>query len=211
MALNVLGNEVHAHKLFLAWQSKYFETAFFGPFSEASAKVVELHEDEPCAMQGLIALLYGEASQTSAWFKEYQLSIHEGWDVDAYGEGVESKYMLYLIELYIAASKYLVELALGKIMSIFEDALSTQSFRWPTLIEHIYSIHAEAARAFRAQMVAYCAASSDDLRILTGGSAARESLLEFPEFSVDLLAAMVEVRGMKRSTGPGVRKDELKA
>ncbi|KAK3634095.1 Kelch-like protein 10 [Elasticomyces elasticus] len=194
------GREVHAHKLVLAWQSKYFEREFFGSFSEASSKVVELHDDDPDAMDGVIAALCGAASHGIAWFEERYSQTY-----DAEGR-FEGHYMLYLVNLRIAWSKYMVQHAPDKIMAPFEDALSAQPFEWPALVRHVYTTHAEAARVFRAPIVAHCAASGNDLRILTGGSAGRDLLLEVPQFAVDLLATLAEVKGMKRYIGSGVKK-----
>ncbi|KAK5697631.1 hypothetical protein LTR17_023946 [Elasticomyces elasticus] len=122
-----------------------------------------------------------------------------------------SKYMPSLIDLYIAASKYFAELALGKVMLTFADALSTQPFRRPAVLQQVYTTHAEAARVFGPLMVAYCATSDYDLKILTASGCGREMLSETSEFAVDLLAMVAEVKARKRSSKTGASKNGLTA
>ncbi|KUI58254.1 Kelch-like protein 30 [Cytospora mali] len=53
------GHKVPVHKVILSAQNKYFSKLFEGPFAESSATSVELHEDDPVALQHLLKCLYG--------------------------------------------------------------------------------------------------------------------------------------------------------
>ncbi|KAF2278773.1 uncharacterized protein EI97DRAFT_465179 [Westerdykella ornata] len=55
--------EYYGHKAVLASQSRWFYNAFFGNFKEATAKVVELHDDNPVHFEMLLKCIYSRQYQ----------------------------------------------------------------------------------------------------------------------------------------------------
>lgn len=59
LTIRFSGYEIKAHKAIVSQASDYFTSALAGSFCEADSNVLNLHDDNPAAVKGLIAYMYG--------------------------------------------------------------------------------------------------------------------------------------------------------
>ncbi|KAK3623951.1 hypothetical protein LTR56_021312 [Elasticomyces elasticus] len=185
VTLRYSGQEIKAHQVVLAATSSYFAKAFEGSFKEASTKVLELHEDDPVALSGLIALMYGHEAYSREWFRANTKS-------ELYEE--LTQYVLFLVNLYVAAQKYLVKQAPGKVLgtlgNYYGPLAGGPPAMWRATIEHVYIVHAEAAAGLRHCLVEVWLRRRDSKDGLEQSESAQALVAKAPEFAVDVLTAL---------------------
>lgn len=93
---------IRGHKIVLAQGSTWFSRAFEGGFQEATAAELELFEDDPIAVKGMVAYLYGlhYYHHNGPLPKLRRLS-----DVTPFVQH-RIKCLLYFVDLWVVADKY---------------------------------------------------------------------------------------------------------
>ncbi|KAK5698373.1 hypothetical protein LTR17_023708 [Elasticomyces elasticus] len=192
------GREVKAHQRVLSASSEYFKKAFEGPFNasnESSTKVIELHDDDPDALQSLLAMLYGVDSHRSWGLRENVFRGDDDYDRLSREQKL-TRYGLYLVDMYIAARKYLVQEAAAKGQDALRGPNGPIQRETPSVshevLKHIYITHPEAAFDLRAAVVKQWV---ECLRRPSKGPAeqtesAQKLIKEIPEFAIDVLTAL---------------------
>ncbi|KAK4902360.1 hypothetical protein LTR27_001264 [Elasticomyces elasticus] len=193
------GREVKAHQWVLSASSEYFTKAFNGSFnasSESSTKVIELHDDNPDALHGLLEMMYGADSHHSLWF---YTCVHRADDVNnrqLEPQNSTTCYGLYLVDMYVAARKYLVREAAAETQQSLCGQYGPIQRETPSVsyevLKHIYTTHAEAAFDLRAAVVRRWV---ECLNQYSKGPAeqtetAQKLVKEIPDFAVDVFTAL---------------------
>ncbi|KAK5123785.1 hypothetical protein LTR85_002421 [Meristemomyces frigidus] len=161
------GQQIKAYKLVLANSSLYFRIAFDGKFKqEASSDALNLQDDDPVAVRGLIAHIYDISSESSGYYRDHLLRNHAAVDID-------TSYIRYLVDLHVTASKYLVASAEERAMEAFESALPAGQYNNSEIIKHIYVTHAEAATEFRRPLAAFFASVANHNSMMQDPAASR--------------------------------------
>lgn len=210
------GDSIFAHKIILAQGSEYFRNAFEGAFKvritpgrseheadhlgqESGTKEIHLKDDEPHAVKGLVAWLYGlhyDGTVTAQYTKANHVESDEGG----------TAYAKYLVHLHIAASKYMVGCLQSHIASHFPsvltniDKLSGYVEHADDVARHVYLEHADEATELRQHIVAHF---RGHLARISKMADFRKLLLDVPELSADLVEASAPVR---QATGGTMRK-----
>ncbi|KAK4911181.1 hypothetical protein LTR49_020253 [Elasticomyces elasticus] len=193
VTLRFVGREVKAHQWVLSASSEYFTKAFNGSFNESSTKVIELHDDDPDALNGLLAMMYGLDSHRVWWFRQNVFRTDDDYDRLS-PEQKSTRYGLYLVDMYIAARKYLVQEAAAR----GQDALCHPTIQLgkPSVshevLKHIYITHPEAAFELRAAVVEQWVGclKRHSKRPAEQTESAQKLIKEIPEFAVDALTAL---------------------
>lgn len=95
---------IKAHKIILCQGSEYFRAALEGDFVESKTTEIELKEDDPAAIRGVVAWLYGLRSNGITMNTDGR-----GYYVDPNSNTVDIAFCAkYLVHLYVTAGKYLV-------------------------------------------------------------------------------------------------------
>ncbi|KAK3075797.1 hypothetical protein LTR53_000622 [Teratosphaeriaceae sp. CCFEE 6253] len=181
------GRNLPAHRLLLAKGSDYFKAMLESEFEtgadgaavkEAEASTITLHGDSPAALESLIGTFYGR----SAYDKDVPDS-----DAECYFRVVRA------VDLYVAASKYLVPAVCTEIASVFPGILravkdgSLYSFDMARVVRHVYLTHAGAADDLKVPIVAMIAVDIDEWK----KSANFESLIAaVPDLAVSVMSQL---------------------
>ncbi|KAK5134184.1 hypothetical protein LTR08_006844 [Meristemomyces frigidus] len=181
--------EVPAHKIVLVQGSDWFRTIFESGFKEATKSTIELKEDSVKAAFGLLAHLYGLHfnGRDGYWHP------HDRTTVFSTDNGME--YVKYQVDLYVAASKYLVPLLCTQIRNEFGVMLEgvLQADGYPVYLEevtkHIFHTHVDAAAELRNPVVALVASH---LTTWADSGDFEQLLLNVPQLGVELIRFVVE-------------------
>ncbi|KAK5727378.1 hypothetical protein LTR15_003273 [Elasticomyces elasticus] len=103
------GLELPAHKLILTTSSDYFKAMLNSEYEEATKSRVTLHDDSSNALSGMICTFYGHTA--------YDMQTINNSD-----KGVLQ--VIYVVDLYVTASKYLVPSLCSQIIEDFPKMLN---------------------------------------------------------------------------------------
>ncbi|KAH9839616.1 Broad-Complex, Tramtrack and Bric a brac [Teratosphaeria destructans] len=183
--------EMSAHKLVLVQHSDYFKTMFNGNFCESTTRIVEVKDDEPFAFTGLIAYCYGLQYDGTRQFTKDGI---QSADDSAIFSG--NAYLLYQVELYVVAQKYLIPALCTQIVSDLPTMLrklvgtnTSVSTYLASIVEHVYVRHEDDAPSLRKPiadlMVERATAWKEDPQF-------QALLLAVPQLALDMVTAMAE-------------------
>lgn len=91
--------EIKAHKIVLSQASDYLSAAFESEVRTAKSPLLKLQEDGPVAVRGMIAFIYGLHYDGLFGYVRSKPVVT--------CNGVGFRYVVYLIDLYVIAGKYL--------------------------------------------------------------------------------------------------------
>ncbi|KAK4542440.1 hypothetical protein LTR36_006692 [Oleoguttula mirabilis] len=197
------GQSIKAHKIILSQGSEFFKSAFEGSFQESNTQIIHLQDDEAHAVKGLIAWLYGlhyDGDRTLEYDPSY------GPKVEREGEG----YAKYMVDLHIAASKYMVGDLQNHLKGRFPDVLARVDKQDGYLAcadaaaRHIYLERADAAADLRKHVVAHFRKHAARICQMPEF---RQLLLEIPDLSADLVEELAAGQGVM---GDGMTAPTLK-
>ncbi|KAK5697630.1 hypothetical protein LTR17_023945 [Elasticomyces elasticus] len=187
VTLRYSGQEIKAHQVVLAANSSYFAKVFDGSFKEASTKVLELHEDDRLALSGLIAMKYGHEAHSLQWFRANTKS-------ELSEDRASTQHVLYLVDLYAVAQKYLVKQASDKVLETFDERygllFGAPAAMWREIVEYVYVVHAETASTLRNCVVAQWVRYQGSERVVKQSETAQALVAQAPDFAVDVLTAL---------------------
>ena len=114
---------IRGHKIVLAQGSTWFSRAFEGGFQEAATAELQLLEDDPMAVKGMLAHFYGPRYDPNGpQLRPYTASRRDEpfriWD-----QIEPMSYLLYLVDLWVVADKYDVICLKDGIVSALSDNL----------------------------------------------------------------------------------------
>ncbi|KAK3050677.1 hypothetical protein LTR09_008043 [Extremus antarcticus] len=201
------GHELKAHKIRLCCASDYFRGAFEGNFQEASSNILELHYDDPDAIKGLVAWVYGLYYDGRGTFSPSPCQPTSGdlrWA------------RRHLVNLFAAAKKYLV-LSLSEHMKNRTSAVESYDFLYalisltpgtgyPPAIEemvgYLYDPARDPASELRKTLVGLVAWR---LELFLGDEEARKKtrtlIIDEEEFGSDLLTRARQGGAVSLATG----------
>ena len=223
----VAGTEIRAHKLILSVGSEFFKAAFEGRFSESNAPTLTLKDDDPAAIKGLLAWIYGLRYPVNFYSPRrglkrplrVQYSSEEKWEdwmrvPESNAEIVD--HAKYLVNLYVAAGKYLVPRLQERVRESFETTVGwfrPEHSNAPEdsyvecihqLAEHVFVTHDDAAVGLRKPVVRLIVAvlsgfwdNHSELERL------REAVLEIPELCFELAAIRMGTGKHENTVGGG--------
>ncbi|KAF2770465.1 hypothetical protein EJ03DRAFT_63182 [Teratosphaeria nubilosa] len=183
--------EISAHKLVLVQHSDYFKTMFNGNFCEFTNRVVEVKDNEPFAFQGLIAYCYGlQHDGTRQFTRDGHHSTDDGAILS------NNAYLMYQVDLYVVAQKYLVPALCTQIVTNLPSMLrklvdrdTSVSTNLASIVRHVYVHHEDDALLLRKPIA--------DLMVKKAtawkeGAQFQALLLEVPQLALDMVTAMAE-------------------
>ncbi|KAK5123786.1 hypothetical protein LTR85_002422 [Meristemomyces frigidus] len=182
--------EVQAHKLVLAQSSDFFRASFDSGFKEASAATVDLKDDDPNAMFGLLAHIYSLHFNGRNGYVKHKDRAKVSCDENG------AEYVKYQVTLYITASKYLVPTLCTRVAEDFGQMLDCivvdggHSGYIVQIVKHIYVTHADAAVDLRGPMVTLF---GNFASVWITDDWCRQLLFDVPELGVDLIATLAGV------------------
>lgn len=195
------GHELPAHRLILTKGSDYFKALLDSKFrvrflhplffraviltvsdaQEANSSFITLQGDSPKALSGMICTFYGHTAYDKRTSEASEAGVLQ---------------LTYIVDLYVAANKYLVPTLCTQIAADFPVMLEAvkggpgYSSNIERLAWHVYDRHATAAEELRKPIVALITKSIDEWR------AAEELgplLKGLPEMALDIISAMADV------------------
>ncbi|KAK4625895.1 uncharacterized protein CLAFUR5_05469 [Fulvia fulva] len=172
------------HKIILAQASEYFKTLLTGPFAEAGQRIVELIDDPPMAIEGMIAWIYGMQFNPRDRYNKYIENFHF---VTSDETGVE--FVKYQVDLFFTAEKYLLSRLATSVEGYFFHMLldvSRQVEFLHVIAKHVYIARAEEAVALRVHVAnAYL----ERIRSIKDTEELKQLLLDIPELAFDIIRA----------------------
>ena len=213
---------IKAHKIVLCQASPYFASCFEKGFKvsaerptialhtvdqeisqEKSQPILDLKEDDPKAIRGLIAWACGlhfDGISSYNWFRYKPTACVEG-----------VKFVKYQIDLWVAANKYMFwtlasEISMG-LAALLKGIVSSRSYPQGLLdvAQYVYVAHAVEAFHLRSTIVE---ALRPNMVALKRGSNFKNLLLEIPELACDLLWAAPEGSSQPQSSNKRQRSDD---
>ncbi|CAK4031032.1 BTB POZ domain [Lecanosticta acicola] len=175
---------IKAHKVVIAQASPYFVSCFERGFKETNQPLIDLHEDEPKAVRGMIAYAYGLHFDGKPSYDESR-AIPSASDQSL-------AYAKFQIDLWVVSVKYMFFSVAGEIQYCLKDVLASllPSAGFPECLleaaHHVYVEHASTAAGLRPVVVMMLNEHMDRLKV---DQRFRGFLLEIPELACDLLLA----------------------
>ncbi|KAK5697632.1 hypothetical protein LTR17_023947 [Elasticomyces elasticus] len=188
------GVELPAHKLVLSTGSDYFQAMLNSKYEEATKSKITIHGDNANALSGVICTFYGHTA--------YDMQTISSTD-----KGVQQ--VLYVVDLYVTASKYLVPSLCSKIVEDFTTMLNAvqgeagYSANIESVAFHVYSVHVGAAEELRGPIVGVIVANIEAWRASTYFA---QLVAELPELAMDVIGLLA---GAKQQ--PAVKKSKRAA
>ncbi|KAF2687530.1 ankyrin [Lentithecium fluviatile CBS 122367] len=181
LTIRFSGRELKTHKVILCIHSKWFANAFRGGFVEASASTLELHDDDPEAVEGMLRYFYDLDPMPPC--ETYKPSIPEQTKLFAK--------LKHIVHVYAVADKYDVPMLRKTCLNSFV-ALARKcwlalwkSGELPNIIEAIYAF-AIQKDTLRNAAVELSLEYIGDFRD-SDGDAFQDLMETVPEFSADML------------------------
>lgn len=198
------GRELPAHKIVLAEGSEYFRALFehdfkvgslttcayyfelfsnSGKHQEASAAAIDLHDDHAHALCGMIATFYGHSG-------------HEKTSVTNSENG--AAYVMYTIDLYVTASKYLVPTLCSEVVRDMGEMMEvlTEDDGYPEhlgrVANHIYATHADAAVDLRKPLVHIIV---QHVNMWKDSDGFKQLLADIPDLAFDVVLTLAGNKG----------------
>ncbi|KAF2816522.1 uncharacterized protein BDZ99DRAFT_566341 [Mytilinidion resinicola] len=175
------GREVKAHKVILCIHSRWFANALTGSFLEASQSTLELHDDDPQALEGMLRHFYNLEPMSPC--ETDRPSTPNQTDASAK--------LKHIVHLYAAADKYDAPVLKKEVLSSFmtlarKDWLALwNSGELPDIIEAIYAF---ALRKDRLRIAAVQLSLENIGKFRKSNVDAFRDLIEsVPDFSADIL------------------------
>jgi len=171
----------HVHKVVLCSQSRWFKNALEGNFKEASQSTLELHDDSPRAVDGMLSHFYTLEPQLSSDFPTKDVDIE------------------YIVELYAVSNKYDAPELREQTLSCFDRVMTEEkcmalwsSGELSAVVAAIYKC-APLGSSMRGRMVK---SSIDNATAFKEDNEElfRNILEDIPEYAADIAMAILEER-----------------
>ena len=180
------------HKIILAQASEYFKTLFTGSFAETGQRIVELKDDPPLALQGMIAWIYGmQYSPQHRYHNQKQFS-------SPIPDDDKLEFAKYQVDLFFTAEKYLLSRLATSVEGYFFHVLLAVVFERPEhlhdIARYVYITRAEEAVELRKHVATRYI---DKLQIFKSREDSKEVLSDIPDLAYDIIRLGAPVVGSK--------------
>ncbi|EME84732.1 uncharacterized protein MYCFIDRAFT_41757 [Pseudocercospora fijiensis CIRAD86] len=171
------GRKFRGHRIVLCLASDYFQMTFNGRFLESKSNEIELKEDDPDAVAGVLRYIYG---------------------LDPF-EAVAAPGIYFDFRLYETSGKYLLPRLQRKAAASAKKKLE-EKWDTPSFPDYVYSIYQHTATHSGDLRDIAKTICRDHLPALMARKKFKEVLLEIPELSLDIMQLVAKQETMNRDS-----------